>query len=112
MAPQKDLSKAESFFRLKADGVEKCAKENERDPGRTSPKIKLGKLMPNSHGPKGPELGEALALAGQPNARPGGPSAGGSEGRRVPVRFGRPKNAKCSVAQGFLIILRPPVSLA
>ena len=42
--------------------------------------------MPKLVAPKGAEQVGALALAGGPNARPGGPSAGGSEGRRVPQR--------------------------
>ena len=71
---------------MKAHGVETGAKENERDPGKSCPKLKWTKLVPNSHGPKGGELAVALALAGAPNARPGAPSAGGSEGRRVPQR--------------------------
>ena len=50
--------------------------------------MKVEKLLPNSHGPKGAEQVGALALAGGPNARPGAPSAGGSEGRRVPQRSG------------------------
>ena len=42
--------------------------------------------MPKLVAPKGAEHAAALALAGAPNARPGAPSAGGSEGRRVPQR--------------------------
>ena len=40
--------------------------------------------MPKLVAPKEAELEPALAQPGAPNARPGGPSAGGSEGRRVP----------------------------
>ena len=36
--------------------------------------------MPKLVAPKGAELMLALAQPGAPNARPGGPSAGGSEG--------------------------------
>ena len=71
---------------MKAHGVETGAKKNERDPGKSCLKLKWTKLIPNSHGPKGAEHVRGLALAGAPNARPGGPSAGGSEGRRVPQR--------------------------
>ena len=42
--------------------------------------------MPKLVAPKEAELVLALAQPGAPNARPGGPSAGGSEGRRVPQR--------------------------
>ena len=42
--------------------------------------------MPKLVAPKGAELPVALAQPGAPNARPGAPSAGGSEGRRVPER--------------------------
>ena len=42
--------------------------------------------MPKLVAPKEAELVLALAQPGAPNARPGGPSAGGSQGRRVPQR--------------------------
>ena len=42
--------------------------------------------MPKLVAPKGAEVPLALAQPGAPNARPGAPSAGGSEGRRVPQR--------------------------
>ena len=76
------------IFSTKAGSAGSGAKINERDPGKTCLRLKVGKLLPKPHGPKGAELGGALAEAGEPNARPGTPSAGGSEGRRVPQRSG------------------------
>ncbi len=102
-SPEKMLAHLTRIFSTKAGSADSGARINERDPGKTCLRLKVGKPLPKPHGPKGAERTRSTCTG-----RSAKREARGPERRRVGGSEGPPAIRRGGGGAGGVVVWPPP----